>query len=142
VRPLLGLVPDWEAFIGEADDETFNELLRGHATTGRPLGADSFVESRERLLAGSLKRKKPGSKTHERDRYTGDLFSDGAAESSTLPRESDDGQDRDRGFERQRLSGNRAARAESRSRPGSTAGLFRDLATDATALTNFSAGQR
>jgi putative transposase len=63
VRPLLGLVPDWEAFIGEADDETFNELLRGHASTGRPLGADSFAESLGRLLAGSLKRKKPGPKT-------------------------------------------------------------------------------
>jgi putative transposase len=77
VRPLLELVPDWEAFIGEADDEKFNELLRGHASTGRPLGADSFVESLKRLLARSRKPKKPGSQIQERDRYTGDLFSDG-----------------------------------------------------------------
>jgi putative transposase len=77
VRPLLELVRDWEAFIGEADDEKLNELLRGHASTGRPLGADSFVESLERRLARPLKRKKPGPKTRERDRYTGDLFSDG-----------------------------------------------------------------
>jgi len=77
VRPLLELVPDWEAFVGEADDEKFNERLRGHASTGRPLGADAFVESLERLLARSLKRQKPGPKTQERDRYTGDLFSDG-----------------------------------------------------------------
>ena len=77
VRPLLELVRDWEAFIGEADDEKLNELLRGHASTGRPLGADSFVESLERRLARPLKRKKPGPKTQERDRYTGDLFSEG-----------------------------------------------------------------
>ena len=77
MRPLLELVPDWEAFIGEADDEKFNELLRGHASTGRPLGADSFVESLERLLARSLKRKKPGPKGRERDTYTGDLFREG-----------------------------------------------------------------
>jgi putative transposase len=76
VRPLLEPVRDWEAFIGEADDEKFNELLRGHASTGRSLGPDSFVEPVERLLARSLKRKKPGPKSRERDIYTGNLFSD------------------------------------------------------------------
>ena len=74
VRPLLDLVPDWEAFIGEGEDESFNELLRAHASTGRPLGSDGFVESLERQLARSLKRKKPGPKPQERDRYTADLF--------------------------------------------------------------------
>jgi hypothetical protein len=64
----------------QVDDEKFNQLLRDHASTGRPLGADSFVESLERLLARSLKRQKPGPKTQERDRYyTGDLFSDGGS---------------------------------------------------------------
>jgi putative transposase len=71
------LVPDWEAFIGEGEDESFNELLRGHASTGRPLGSDAFVESLERRLARSLKRQKPGPKTQERDRYTADLFGRG-----------------------------------------------------------------
>jgi putative transposase len=70
VRPLLELVPHWDALIGAADDEKFNERLRGHASTGRPLDADSFVESLERLLARSLKRKKPGPKSRERDIYT------------------------------------------------------------------------
>jgi len=77
VRPLLELVPDWEAFIGGADDENLNELLRAHASTGRPLGTDAFVESLERRLVRSLKRKKPGPKTHEQDPYTGDLFGEG-----------------------------------------------------------------
>jgi putative transposase len=74
VRPLLELVPGWEAFIGEADPEHFGELLRAHASTGRPLGTDAFVESLEQRLRRPLKRQKPGPKPHERDRYTGDLF--------------------------------------------------------------------
>jgi len=74
VRPLLDLIPDWEAFIGEGEDEGFNDLLRRHASTGRPLGSDTFVESLERQLARSLKRKKPGPKRQERDPFTGDLF--------------------------------------------------------------------
>ena len=74
VRPLLDLIPDWEAFIGEGEDEGFNDLLRRHASTGRPLGSDTFVESLERQLARSLKRKKPGPKPQKRDPFTGDLF--------------------------------------------------------------------
>lgn len=67
-------VPDWEVFVGEAEDEKLNELLRAHASTGRPLGTDHFVESLEQRLARSLKRKKPGPKTHETNPYLGDLF--------------------------------------------------------------------
>ena len=74
VRPLLELVPGWEAFIGEADAEHFGELLRAHASAGRPLGTDAFVESLEQRLRRPFKRQKPGPKPHERDRYTGDLF--------------------------------------------------------------------
>jgi putative transposase len=84
VRPRLELVPDWEAFIGGADDERLHERLRGHASTGRPLGSDAFIDSLERLLARALKRKKPGPKTQARDRDTGDLFSE--AELSKLSR--------------------------------------------------------
>lgn len=80
VRPLLESVPDWEAFIGGTDDEKLDQLLRGHASTGRPLGTDAFVASLERRLARSLKRKKPGPKTRELDRYTGDLFGEGERE--------------------------------------------------------------
>jgi len=76
VRPLLELVPDWASFIGENEDECFNELVRGHASTGRPLGSDAFVESLERRLARSLKPNKPGPKPQQRDRNTLDLFDD------------------------------------------------------------------
>jgi len=74
VQALLDMVPDREAFIGNGEDESFNELLRGHAGTGRTLGSDAFVERR---LAPSLKRKKPGAKPQARDLYTGDLFGEG-----------------------------------------------------------------
>ncbi len=77
VRPLLELVPDWEAFIGGADDAKVDELLHGHASTGRPLGSDAFVESLERRLVRSLKPKKPGPKPREMDLRTGDLFAEG-----------------------------------------------------------------
>jgi putative transposase len=76
VQPLLDLIPDWEAFIGEGEGEGegFNDLLRRHASTGRPLGSETIVESLERQWARSLKRKKPGPKPQERDPFTGDLF--------------------------------------------------------------------
>ncbi len=54
VRPLLELVDDWEAFIGGSDDDRLNDLLCGHASTGRPFGTDAFVESLERSLARPL----------------------------------------------------------------------------------------
>ncbi len=77
VRPLLELGADWEAFIGGSDDDRLNDLLRGHARTGRPLGTHAFVESLERSLARSLKRKKPDPKARKPDCNTGDLFAEG-----------------------------------------------------------------
>ena len=41
---------------------------------GRPLGPDSFVESLERALGRSLKRKKPGPKPRGQDHQARDLF--------------------------------------------------------------------
>ncbi len=74
VRPLLELIPNWAAFIGEEEGERFNELVRSHASTGRPLGSDAFVESLERQLARPLKPRKPGPKPQQRDDRTLDLF--------------------------------------------------------------------
>jgi len=47
----LELLPDSDAFIGEADEEKLNELLRARASTGRPLGSDAFVESLDLRVA-------------------------------------------------------------------------------------------
>jgi putative transposase len=74
VRPLLDLIPDWGAFVGEPDAPKLGELLQAHTSTGRPLGPDSFVESLERRLERPLKRRKPGPKPQERDHSTLDLF--------------------------------------------------------------------
>ena len=76
VRPLLELIPHWDAFVGQTDAADFGELLHAHASTGRPLGPDSFVELLERRLGRSLKRRKPGPKPRERDGETRDLFED------------------------------------------------------------------
>ena len=65
VRPLLELVPDWDAFVGQSDAPDFGEMLHAHARTGRPLGPDSFVESLERRLRRSLKRGKPGEENQD-----------------------------------------------------------------------------
>jgi hypothetical protein len=60
VRPLLELLPPGDAFVGQTDAADFGERLRAPARPGRPLGPDSFVESLERRLRRSLKRRKPG----------------------------------------------------------------------------------
>jgi putative transposase len=74
VLPLLDLIPDWGAFVGEPDAPMFEELLHAHASTGRPLGPVSFIESLERRLKRPLKRWKPGPKPKEPDHSTLDLF--------------------------------------------------------------------
>jgi putative transposase len=76
VRPLLELIPDWDAYVAEPDAAKLGDLVQAHAGTGRPLGPDSFVENLERRLGRPLKRRKPGPKPQERDLSTLDLFED------------------------------------------------------------------
>jgi hypothetical protein len=57
---------------------------------GPSLGTESFVESLERLLACSLEPKKLQPKTRERDRCTGDLFSEGNRIEQAVPVEIGD----------------------------------------------------
>ena len=44
----------------------FIALLKKHERTGRPLGADSFIEKMELLLDRKLKPKKPGPKKKDK----------------------------------------------------------------------------
>jgi len=74
VRPLLDLIADWARFIGEPDASDIGDLLHTHASTGRPLGPDSFVEDLEQRLKRALKPRKPGPKPVRRDSRTQDLF--------------------------------------------------------------------
>ena len=60
--PLLGLVPDWRAFLSSDASAAQIEALRQHERTGRPLGSPSFVRALESLLARPLARQKPGPK--------------------------------------------------------------------------------
>jgi putative transposase len=74
VRPLLQLAPDWLAFVEDADPPKFAELVHSHASTGRPLGSNSFIEGLEQRLHRPLKKQKPGRKPREVDTQTDDLF--------------------------------------------------------------------
>ncbi|MFQ5805591.1 MAG: transposase [Phycisphaerae bacterium] len=59
-RNLLGLVPDWRAFLGMEEDSTQVEFLRGKTRTGRPCGSDAFIKRAERLTGRKLLAKPPG----------------------------------------------------------------------------------
>ena len=61
VAPLLEMVGDWKIFLAGAEEERLNDIRR-HERTGRPLGADLFVERLESDLGRTLKREKPGPK--------------------------------------------------------------------------------
>ena len=63
VSPLLGMIPGWKEFLGEAleSPEEYRELRR-HERTGRPLGGELFIDKPEELLRRQLRRRKPGPK--------------------------------------------------------------------------------
>lgn len=61
VEPLLEMVGDWRLFLGRAGEEEMNDI-RKHERTGRPLGAESFIERLESAMDRPLKRGKPGPK--------------------------------------------------------------------------------
>lgn len=60
VSPLLSLVPNWREFLSVTAPEHQTEALRRHERTGRPLGADGFVDKLEKALGRVLHRRKPG----------------------------------------------------------------------------------
>jgi len=51
-----GLLP------GKSQSETSVSLLRKHERTGRPLGAESFIDGLERALNRRHRKQKPGPK--------------------------------------------------------------------------------
>lgn len=62
VNPLLQLVPDWESFLADSDDEAMLTTLRKHERTGRPLGSDSFFDRLKVAVGVDWRPKKPGPK--------------------------------------------------------------------------------
>lgn len=66
-KPLLKLVnKDWKRFLAVDVLEPEMEIFRKHERTGRPLGADSFIEKMELFLNRNLKPQKPGPKKRDK----------------------------------------------------------------------------
>ena len=61
VAPLLDMVGNWGSFLCLSSDEELG-LLHRHEQTGRPLGANTFVERLEQTLGRALRARKPGPK--------------------------------------------------------------------------------
>lgn len=60
VAPLLALAGNWAAFLGTALEREIATEFRTHETSGRPLGADPFVDHLEGVLGRALRARKPG----------------------------------------------------------------------------------
>jgi putative transposase len=56
---LLNLVPDWTSYLDNDDDEVEMTRLRGHVTSGWPLGSEPFLD---RLEAASGRRLRPAKR--------------------------------------------------------------------------------
>jgi putative transposase len=66
-EPLLELVnKPWENFLSLDVHESEIEVFRKHERTGRPLGANSFIDRVEFLLDRKLKPEKPGPKKKDK----------------------------------------------------------------------------
>lgn len=63
---LLSLTGDWKNYLKESQGLQIDEFEQ-HERTGRPLGAEKFIEKAERLLQRDLKKKKPGPKVDSVD---------------------------------------------------------------------------
>lgn len=59
-RPLLARVPDWSTFLGARPEADLAERVRKHASTGRPLGNEAFIDALEKQLNRTLRKGKPG----------------------------------------------------------------------------------
>jgi putative transposase len=60
VAPLLGMIPDWNAFLRSAMREEELHDLRRHSRTGRPLGSVTFLERLEGMVGRVLTPQKGG----------------------------------------------------------------------------------
>lgn len=65
VAPLLEMARDWELFLAGATEDEHLNVIKKHERTGRPLGAEDFVEKLESTLNRPLKPGKPGPKGKE-----------------------------------------------------------------------------
>ena len=66
VAPLLAMVRDWNAFLNSALPEDGFRDIRRHVRTGRPLGAETFLDRLEEMAGRVLKPQKHGPKPKHR----------------------------------------------------------------------------
>lgn len=60
VEPLLSRLPEWADFLQAGVDEVERQRLRQHSNTGRPLGAEDWLDNLERQTGRRLKPGLPG----------------------------------------------------------------------------------
>jgi putative transposase len=60
VAPLLSMIGDWRGLLNSALAEEELEEMRRHSRTGRPLGAETFLDNLEGLIGRVLKMQKGG----------------------------------------------------------------------------------
>jgi len=59
---LKDIIGDWKMFLQKEVIESEIALLRKHESTGRPLGAKTFIEQLEKKLKRNIRKKKTGPK--------------------------------------------------------------------------------
>ena len=67
VAPLLEMVDDWAGVLSAEIEVKRLKEIQHHECTGRPLGDVSFVERLESVSGRSLRRRKPGPKTKDKE---------------------------------------------------------------------------
>jgi putative transposase len=60
--PMLQLVDDWRAYLGQASSEWEISETQRHLRNGRPLGSADFVDTLETRLGRDLQPQQPGPK--------------------------------------------------------------------------------
>ncbi len=61
VQPMLDRIPRWSDFLSSSD-RSKDEVLQRHASTGRPIGTDGFLDGLEKMTGRSLRPLKVGRK--------------------------------------------------------------------------------
>lgn len=60
VAPLLDIIPDWQPFLSEREEDHIEEKLRVGSIAGWPLGGEGFVEKLEKKLGRPMKARPRG----------------------------------------------------------------------------------
>jgi putative transposase len=62
VRPMLSRINDWATYLSSDEDDGIRDRIATSTRTGRPLGAESFVQTLEKITGRELAPRRPGRK--------------------------------------------------------------------------------